>query len=233
MSDQQSPHPLTERELSARLHGLAEDGAAPAPATGAQVRSRAVRRRRGRRAALSAAVLAVAAVTAVTVGGHDSPTGRAVPPAAPPPRPSPSPVQRVTVDLDAHTLTIEGRTFRISGLQDNCPIGETVVTVTGKHPLLTTPPDRLTKYRDDERWAVTFTDRSHHQRLLLWALDPSAGLNAIGEDAGTGAIALSPEDGKRVYDTIRLGAQVEIRGRQGASADPVSVCNDRRPITTR
>ncbi|MFI1767679.1 L,D-transpeptidase [Streptomyces sp. NPDC020800] len=236
MSDQLPPPPLTETELSARLRCLAAQGAAPA--TGAQARSRAKRRRRGRRVALCATALAAAALTAITSGALSSATGTAVPPAAsvsrtPAPESSPVPVQRVTVDLDAYTLTIGGRRFSISGLQKNCPIGERAVTVTAKYPSLTMPPNqysKLTKYVDVRRWAVTFTDHQGHQRLLMNALDPSAGLNSIGQDAGPGAIALSPRDGKRVYDAIRLGARVEIKGRQAASADPDSVCYERMPV---
>ncbi|MEU1408498.1 L,D-transpeptidase [Streptomyces sp. NPDC005728] len=237
MSDQPPPRPLTETELSARLRGLAADVAAPA--TGAQARGRAQRRRRGRRVMLSTTALVSAALTAVTSGALGSATEAAAPPAAsvshtPIPAPSPAPVQRVTIDLDAHTLTMEGRRFTISGLQDNCPIGETTVTVTAKYPTLTMPPNKfskLSKYVDIRQWAVTFTDRSHHQRLLMNALDPSAGLNSMGHDSGPGAIALSPRDGKWVYDAIKPGARVEIKGRQAANADPDSVCYERQPIT--
>lgn len=233
MSDQLLPPPLTEVELSARLRDLAAHGAVPAPATGAQVRSQAVRRR-GRRVLLSTTALAAAALTAVTTGAFGFLTEQAASPVTSVPHPFPAPVQRVTVDLDAHTLTIEGRKFRISGLQDNCPIGETTVTVTAKYPTLTMPPNKisqLTKVVDVRQWAVTFTDRSHHQRLLMNALDPAAGLASIGHDSGPGAIALAPEDGKWVYDAIKPGARVEIKGRQAASADPDSVCYDRQPIT--
>ncbi|MBP2054193.1 hypothetical protein J2Z21_007196 [Streptomyces griseochromogenes] len=237
MSDQPPPHPLTETELSARLRGLAAQGAAPA--TGAQARSRAQRRRRSQRVVLSTTVLAAAALAAVASGALGSDTEAAAPPAAsvshtPTPVPSPAHVQRVTIDLDAHTLTIKGRRFPISGVQDNCPIGEREVTVTAKYPTLTMPPDkysRLTKYVDVRQWTVTFTDRHHHERLLMWALDPSAGLNSIGNNAGPGSIALAPQDGKWVYDAIKPGARVEIKGRQAASADPDSVCYDRHPVT--
>ncbi|MGW2420684.1 L,D-transpeptidase [Streptomyces sp. NPDC001709] len=237
MSDQLPPHPLTEAELSARLRGLAAHGAAPA--TGAQARSRAQRRRRNQRVVLSTTALAAAALTAVASGALGSATEAAAPPAAsvsrtPTPAPSRAPVQRVTIDLDAYTLTVKGRRFPISGLQDNCPIGETTVTVTAKYPTLTMPPNKyikLSKYVDVRQWAVTFTDRRHHERLLMWALDPSAGLNSIGNDSGSGSIALSPRDGKWVYDAIKPGARVEIKGRQAASADPDSVCYDRRQVT--
>lgn len=234
MSDQPPPQPLTETELSARLRGLAAQGVAPA--TGAQARNRAQRRRRDQRVVLSSTALAAAALTAVTSGALGSVTEAAAPPAAsvshtPTPVQSPAPVQRVTIDLEAYTLTIEGRRFRISGLQENCPIGERAVTVTAKHPSITLRPDRFTKYVPRLQWAVTFTDRRHHERLLMWALDPSAGLNSIGHNAGPGAVALAPRDGKWVYDAIKTGARVEIKGRQAASADPDSVCYERQPVT--
>ncbi|GGV09533.1 hypothetical protein GCM10010260_54880 [Streptomyces filipinensis] len=232
MSDQPPPHPLTEAELSARLRGLAACGAAPAPATGAQVRSRAARRRRGRRVLLSTGALAAAAVVTATSGAlGSSPSKPATPPATSVPHPSPAPVQRVTVDLEAHTLTIAGRTFPISAPQENCPIGEKTVTVTAKYPTLAMRPDPMTRYADIRQWAVTFTDRSHHQRLLMWALDPAAGLASIGDNAPPGSIALAPKTGKWVYDAIKPGARVEIKGRQAKSADPDSRCTDREPIT--
>ncbi|MEU8030399.1 L,D-transpeptidase [Streptomyces sp. NPDC049099] len=236
MSDQPPPHPLTEAELSARLRDLAAHGAAPAPATGAQVRSRAQRRRRGRRVVLSSSALAAAALATVTSGALGSSAKPATPPATsvshtPTPAPSPAPVQRVTIDLDAHTLTIKGRRFPISAPQKNCPIGEKTVTVTAKYPTLTLRPYVITKYPDVKQWAITFTDRSHHQRLLMWALDPSAGLASIGDDAPPGSIALAPEAGKWVYDAVKPGARVEIKGRQAKSADPGSTCTDRQSIT--
>ncbi|MEU6285774.1 L,D-transpeptidase [Streptomyces sp. NPDC047028] len=239
MPDQQPPQLLSEADLSARLHHLAAQGAAPVLTMGAQVRSRAVRRRRNRRAALAATVLGAAAVTVVTTGALGSPAESSrpsAPPAAslsrtPTPTPSPAHAQRVTVDLDTYTLTVGGKTFRIGKPSENCPIGETEVTVTAKYPSIALPPDRMTKYVPVMRWVVAFTDRSHHQRMLTFALNPDAGLSAIGNEFDAGAIALSPHDGKWVYDAVRLGAHVEIKGRQGASADPDSVCLERRPIT--
>ncbi|MEU8591180.1 hypothetical protein AB0C59_29875 [Streptomyces sp. NPDC048664] len=227
MPEQQPPQPLTEAELSTRLHLLAAQGTAAAPTTGAQVRGRAVRRRRARRGALCATALA--ALAAVAGGAPDSPTRAPVPPAAPPP----APVQRVTIDLDAHTLAVEGRKFRISGLDEACPIGETLVTVRAKHPALKMPPNSAAKYVASarvRRWAVTFTDRAHRQRLLMGALYPVEGLGSIGNDAGPGSVDLSPSDGKWVYDAIRVGARVEIRGHQGAKPAPDSECYERMPV---
>ncbi|MCF3131483.1 L,D-transpeptidase [Streptomyces olivochromogenes] len=233
MSDQPPPRLLTETELSARLIGLAAHSAAPAPATGAQVRSQARRRRRGRRALLSTSALAAAALIAVTSGAIASPSKPTASPATSVPHPSPAPVQRVTVDLDAHSLTIEGRKFAIGTPRATCPIGETTVTVSAKYATLTMPPakgGKFDEYTDDRRWAVTFTDRSDHERLLFFALNPPE-IDISATASVHGAIALSRKDGKRVYDAIKLGARVDIRGRQGASAAPDSVCYDRRPIT--
>ncbi|MFJ7591869.1 L,D-transpeptidase [Streptomyces sp. NPDC097617] len=234
MSDQPPPRLLTEAELSARLRGLAAHGAVPAPTTGAQVRNRVQRRRRGRRVLLSTGALAAAALIAVTYGALTSSAGQPAPPATSPPELPPAPVQQVTIDLDAYTLTIEGRTLRISGLQESCPIGETTVTVTAKYPSLAMPPNKFSSLTGIEvkQWVVTFTDRGRqHERLLTWALDPAAGLASIGHNAGAGAIALSPEDGKWVYDAIEPGARVEIKGWQAASPDPDTTCYDRQPVT--
>ncbi|WP_432170297.1 hypothetical protein [Streptomyces sp. 1222.5] len=228
MSDRTPPHPLTETALSARLRGLAAHGAAPA--TGSQARSRAQRRRRNRRAVLSTgglAAVAVAAVAAVTSGALDSPTK----PAVPPPAPSPVPVQRVMVDLDAHTLTIDGKMFTIGAPASFCSIGETTVTVTAKYATVNLQPSKQRVGRPGPRkWAVTFTDRGHRQRLLLFAMEKSD-LPYLGKDHILGAIALAPGDGKRVYDAVRPGARVEIKGRHATSKGSDSACIDRQPIT--
>ncbi|MEU6071550.1 hypothetical protein ABZ864_45755 [Streptomyces sp. NPDC047082] len=235
MPDQQPPQPLTETELSARLHHLAAHSNAPVLTTGAQVRNRAVRRRRGRRAALCTTALVVAALITVTSGVLDSPAKPGVPPAAsasrtPAPAPSRAPVQRVKVDLDAHTMTIGSKRFRIAAPASFCPIGETAVTVTAKYPSVQLRPGKVISHSGIRRWAVTFTDRSHHQRLLMFGLDP-ADLDALGADAVFGAVGLAPKDGKEVYDTIRPGARVEINGGRAKYAQPDSVCVDRQPVT--
>ncbi|MEU6479138.1 L,D-transpeptidase [Streptomyces sp. NPDC047017] len=231
MSDQPPPHPLTAADLSSRLRGLAEHGETAAPATGAQVRGRAARRRRGRRAVLSTGALAAAAVTtvaAVTTGA----LGSSHKPAAPQASPSPAPVQRVTVDLDAHTLTVEGHRFTIGAPVSFCPIGETTVTVTAKYPVVNLRPSEQHVGRAGPRkWAVTFTDRGHRQRLLLFAMETSD-LPALGKDGILGAVALAPADGKRVYDIIRPGARVEFTGRQAARTTASdAACIDRQPVT--
>ncbi|MGW7384470.1 hypothetical protein [Streptomyces sp. NPDC054794] len=236
MPDQQPPHPLTGAELSARLHGLVAHNEALAPTTGAQVRSRAVRRRRTRHAALSATTLAAAALIATTgaLGSSAKPT---TPPATsvshtPTPAPPSTPVQRVTVDLNSNLLTIEGKDYGIVGPRDICPIGETSVTVTAKYPTLRMPSSTVGKGGDASvrRWAVTFSDRNHHERLLMWAMD-SDGFDSVGHHTNPGSIGLGPETGKEVYDAIRPGARVEIKGWQAANAQPASVCSDRWPIT--
>ncbi|MFJ3233760.1 hypothetical protein [Streptomyces sp. NPDC086787] len=242
MSDRQPTHPLTGAELSARLHGLAAHHAALAPTTGAQVRNRAVRRRRTRHAALAVTTLA-AALIAVTTGALDalgalgSSAGPTAPPAAsashnPTPDPSSMPVQQVTVDLNSESLSVGGRRYAIAGPKDTCPIGETSVTVTAKYPTLTMPSTAGGKggAADVRRWAVTFTDRSHHERLLRWVTDDES--FALGYHTNPGAIGLGPGNGKEAYDAIRPGARVKIKGWQAPDAQPDSACPDRRPITS-
>ncbi|OIK27974.1 hypothetical protein [Streptomyces malaysiense] len=236
MPEQQPPQPLTESELSARLHHLASGVMAPVPASGAQVRGQAVRRRRNRRAALSATVLAAAALTIVATGVPGSPTAPATPPATsvsrtPRPAPSPAPVRRITIDLNSRFLAVEGEEYGIAGPVPVCPIGETMVTVTAKYPTLTVPgPAGVGGAPTVRRWAVTFTDRRHHERLLFWALDRSEGLDSVGHGT-SGSIALPYDTGKEVYDVVGPGTRVEIKGWQAANAQPDSVCSDRRPIT--
>ncbi|MFI1767707.1 hypothetical protein ACH41H_37470 [Streptomyces sp. NPDC020800] len=235
MPDQQPPQLLTETELSIRLHHLAARSTAPVPTTGAHIRNRAVRRRRGRRAALCGTALAAAALATVTSGVLDSRTEPDVPPAAsvahtPAPAPSPAPVQRVKVDLDTHTLTIGGKRFRIAAPASFCPIGETAVTVTAKYPAVQLHPSKAISHSGIRRWAVTFTDRSHRQRLLMFGLDP-ADRYALGTDTVFGAVGLAPKDGKEVYDTIKPGARVDIKGGRARNAQPGSVCVDHQPVT--
>lgn len=170
MSDQPPPHPLTEAELSARPRGLAALGKASTPGKGAQIRSRAARRR-GRRAVLSTTALAAAALTCGALGSlAEQPSSPAMSAA----QPSPVRTQRVTVGLDAHTLTIEGKRFTIGAPANFCPIGETTVTVAAKYPSVQLRPNKRPIGRAGARnWAVPFTDRSHQQRLLLFAMEPS------------------------------------------------------------
>ncbi|MGW8328612.1 L,D-transpeptidase [Streptomyces sp. NPDC055897] len=227
MSDQPSPPALTGAELTARLHGLAEHAATPAPNSGSGVRSRAVRRRRGRHLLLSGGALAAATLAVLTSGALDPHAA----PATPATPPSPTPVQQVTVDLDAHTLTIQGRTVPIASPNPHCPIGETAVTVTGKYPVANIPPGKQDIGRwGPRRWAVTFTGRDHQQRLLLFALD-AADPPSVGKDLILGAIALTPDSGKWVYDAIRLGAQVRIEGHQSERTLSDSACIDRQPVS--
>ncbi|MEU3417685.1 hypothetical protein AB0F39_03930 [Streptomyces murinus] len=236
MPEEQLPQPLTESELSARFHRLAEAGMAPVPTSGAQVRGQGVRRRRNRRAALSTAALAAAALTVVTTGVLGSPTEPTAPPATsasrtPRPAPSPAPVQRVTVDLNSEVLDVRGKGYGIAVPLPICPIGETRVTVTAKYPALTMPgPAGSGMASPLKRWAVTFTDRDHHERLLFWALDRSDTFLSVDRNT-SGAIVLPYETGKEVYDAVGPGTQVDIKGWQAANAQPDSVCSDRRPVT--
>ncbi|MFF4186361.1 hypothetical protein ACFYZ9_24580 [Streptomyces sp. NPDC001691] len=226
MSERPWSHTLTETELSDRLHALAVHGATPAPTAGAQVRGRAVRRRRGRRVLVSTSVLAAAGVTLAS--------GVLRSPAPPPPSSTagpPTPVQQILIDLDAHTLAVDGRSFRIGAPTPQCPIGERAVTVTAKYPVVNLAPNAIGVGRAGSRnWAVTFTDHNHQQRLLLFELTASD-LPAVGEDRILGAVGVAPASGKPVYDAIRTGAQVHIKGGQ-QSEEPLSnpACIDRQPV---
>ncbi|MEU8591861.1 hypothetical protein AB0C59_33530, partial [Streptomyces sp. NPDC048664] len=135
----------------------------------------------------------------------------------------------VTVDLDTRTLAVGGERFSFAAPRKECPIGERTVTVTAKYPVLDVAPSRLVDHATSRRWSIAFTDRGHHQRLLMFALDP-ADAPLVGADTVRGALGLAPKDGKRVYDAIELGARVEIKGRQAASASPDAYCVDRRPL---
>ncbi|GGY64359.1 L,D-transpeptidase family protein [Streptomyces xanthochromogenes] len=228
MSDRPPAHTLAGTDLSDRLHALAVHGAVPAPTAGAQVRVRAVRRRRARRVMLSTTVLASAAVVTLASG--------ALCPSAPPPPPSstaapPRPVQDVLIDLDTHRLTVDGRSFRIGAPDPHCPIGERAVTVSAKYPVVNLVPNEIGVGRPGPRnWAVTFTDQDHQQRLLLFELTPSD-LPSVGADHILGAVGVAPASGKQVYDAVRLGAQVRIKGGQ-RSEKPLahSACIDRQPV---
>ncbi|MCX5387386.1 hypothetical protein [Streptomyces sp. NBC_00083] len=228
MSDRPPAPGLTETELSDRLHGLAAQGAVRAPASGAAVRSRAVRRRRTRRALLTTAGLTGAAVLTLASGTLRSPAPR---PAASPPAPSRASVQQVLIDLDAHTLTVEGRSYAISGPAPHCPLGENAVTVTAKYPVVNLAPNAIGVGRKGPRnWAVTFTDQAHQQRLLFFELTPSD-LPDVGEDHILGAVGVTPASGKAVYDAVRLGAQVRIKGGPQSRDVPAnSACIDLQPI---
>ncbi|MEV8528673.1 hypothetical protein AB0451_31700 [Streptomyces sp. NPDC052000] len=140
-------------------------------------------------------------------------------------------VQQVLIDLDTHTLTVDGRSFRIGAPSPRCPIGERAVTVTAKYPVVNLAPNEIGVGRAGSRnWAVTFTDHNHQQRLLLFELT-AADLPYVGEDHIFGAVGVAPASGKPVYDAVRLGAQVHIKGGQQSEEPPSnSACIDRQPI---
>ncbi|MFG3281280.1 hypothetical protein [Streptomyces sp. NPDC048111] len=227
MSDRPPTSGLSEAELSDRLRSLAARSATPAPAAGALVRGRAVRRRRARRALLTTAGLAGAAAVFLAFGTPRSTAPRPATTSVP----TPAPVQQVLIDLDAHTLTVQGRSFAISAPEPHCPIGERAVTVTAKYPVVNLAPNDIGVGRAGPRnWAVTFTDRANQQRLLLFELTP-ADLPDVGEDHILGAVGVAPASGRAVYDAVQVGAQVRIAGGQ-QSEKPLSnaACIDRQPV---
>ncbi|PKW12259.1 hypothetical protein SAMN05428944_0493 [Streptomyces sp. 1222.5] len=69
------------------------------------------------------------------------------------------------------------------------------------------------------------------QRVDFRPSTTKSDLPYLGKDHILGAIALAPADGKRVYDAVRPGARVEIKGRHATSKGSDSACIDRQPIT--
>lgn len=227
MSDQPPPHPLTEAELSARPRGLAALGKASTPGKGAQIRSRAARRR-GRRAVLSTTALAAAALTCGALGSlAEQPSSPAMSAA----QPSPVRTQRVTVGLDAHTLTIEGKRFTIGAPHELLPDRRDHRHSGRQVPFRPTPPQQ-TPHRPCGRPELGRPlHRPQPPTAAAAVRDGTLRLPTLGKDGILGAVALAPEDGKQVYVAIKPGARVEIKGRQAASTASNPACIDRQPIT--
>ncbi|MFD9908670.1 L,D-transpeptidase [Streptomyces sp. NPDC059063] len=208
MSDEPS-----SRELSAALRGLAESGRVAAPSSGADVRRRAVGRRRRRRVgALGGAVVACGAlVFGLTVGLGDGSDGRPSRPAAPAVS---SPGAVGTVDLAQRVLALRGREVPVSSGRVGHP------TVSGRMTV-------VAKYRTKRFSSESVGLGSEYDVTLPWVVELRAGdgrvnylvaltyaEKSVGEaDTTRGWIGMRSRDAKWVYGELELGAVVEVEGR--------------------
>ncbi|WP_051855191.1 L,D-transpeptidase [Streptomyces sp. NRRL B-1347] len=197
--------------LSASLRSLAASGAAPAPVAGAQVRRRAVARRRRRHTALAGgAAVAVAALafglTGALGGGSDA---RPAPPAAPSTR---SAAPAATVDLGARTLTLDGRRVPVSSGNASHPTATGRMTVVAKHRVkrLTSESVGLgDEYDVRLPWVVELRGPDGRANFLV-AMTYAEGAPGT-RDATRGSIGLRSADARWVYGRLSPGAVVTVR----------------------
>jgi hypothetical protein len=206
-------------ELTFQLKELAQEAEAPVPFSGAEIRRRAVRRKRRRRTVGAVAgactASALALVLALNLGGGDG-TERHTPPAT---RPTGTPTTPAapdaTVDLARRVLTVAGRTLPISSGSTMWPTPTGRMRVVGKLTYKEVPASNLGSKDDAYTWKVPW--------VIELASDDSAATSYTGAltydqkapgayDRTDGWIGLRSADAKWLYLHLPLGAVVDIEG---------------------
>ncbi|MEJ8670333.1 hypothetical protein WKI71_23630 [Streptomyces sp. MS1.AVA.1] len=222
-------------ELSAALRELAAAEATQSVAAGAEIRGRALRRRRHRRVAATlgagtAGLTALAVALTLHLGGtpHDpdrlrTPAATPADPSAPsaPTPTSPEPVSG-TLDLPRGTLTFGGRLMSVlwESAHDAPVIPTTSMTVVTKQEQRELPVDIPSKDRAvvDVPYVVELRD-DKDQPLYVGAF--TSQLKALtGFRVGGGLIALGAEDAKSFYARVGLGERISVSTGATPTADP-------------
>jgi hypothetical protein len=201
-------------ELASGLRELAQDAETPPSLSGAEIRLRAVRRRRFRRTAVTvagacaAASLALVVALNLTGGDREDRPSPAASPTAPPSTPSPA-APDATVDLSRRMLTVAGRDLPISSGSVRYP------TATGRMMVVT---------KDSVRTLSLFAGKDLQKVAWVIGLRAADGTtNFVGTltsdekapgnyDVTTGWIGLRRADAVWLYKQLEPGAVIEIRG---------------------
>jgi len=207
-------------ELATALRELAQDHEAPVAVPGAEIRRRAVHRRRRRTASLAAmgtaGVGALAVVLAVVLtGGEDA---RSTPPAAsygaqsPSATAEPSAAPAATVDLTRRELIAQGRSVPISTGTVKRPTPTGLMTVAAKYKTTTVPGDVAgwSEYEVKATWVMRLRgpdDRTNYLLALGWNEKAPGNVDITG-----GAIGLRSVDAMWLYEALRPGSVVEVVG---------------------
>ncbi|MGW1610727.1 hypothetical protein ACWCQZ_15175 [Streptomyces sp. NPDC002285] len=209
-------------ELSAALRELAAAEATQPAAFGAEIRGRALRRRRRRRVAATlgagtAGLTALAVALTLHLGGTPDHQDRLHPPAATPaepPLPSPTTPEPVsgTLDLPGRTLTFGGRPMPIlwESAREAPATPTTSMTVVAKQEQRDLPVDIPSKDRAmvDVPYVVELRDGSD-QPLYVGSF--TAQLKSLtGFRVGGTLIALGPEDAKSFYARVGVGERISV-----------------------
>ncbi|WP_393080361.1 L,D-transpeptidase [Streptomyces sp. LN704] len=215
-------------DLSSDLRELAASGETPPPVSGAEIRFRAVRRRRGRRTAatVSVAGACAAAGLALLLALHlgDGGTRERPSPAASPTAPSRTPVAvGATVDLARRVLTAAGRDMPVSAGMPGRPTPTGRMTVVAKRDVRVVP-------------ALEVGPKDVYALKVPWVIELRAAdgtTNFVGGlstdqkapgnyDVTDGWIGLRSADAQWLYGQLDLGTVVEI-GDSGSGPSEAAV----------
>ncbi|MFF5477142.1 hypothetical protein ACFY5C_07345 [Streptomyces sp. NPDC012935] len=222
-------------ELSAALRELAAAEATQPVAAGAEIRGRALRRRRRRRVAATlgagtAGLTALAVVLTLHLGSTpDHPDRLRTPAATPagpslpsPPSPtSPEPVSG-TLDLPGGTLTFGGRPVPILWESARAAPGlpTASMTVVTKREQRDLPVDIPSKDRAVVAVPYVVELRDGNDQPLYVGAFTSQLKSLTGLRVGGSLIALGPEDAKSFYARVGLGERISVTTGAKPTADP-------------
>ncbi|MFI6335998.1 L,D-transpeptidase [Streptomyces sp. NPDC050535] len=200
--------------LVAELRELAATGETPPPLSGAEIRGRAVRRRRHRRTAVTAvgasALAALALVVSLNLGGGTD--GHATPAASPTGTPSiPAPAD-ATVDLSRRVMTVAGRELPLSSGASKTPTATGRMTVTGKKSTNVVPGDDLVDSTYDLKvfWYVELrAPDGTTNYIAALSFDEMAPGNY---DRTSGWIGLRSTDAQWLYGQLAVGSVIDVEG---------------------
>ncbi|MEU9575325.1 hypothetical protein AB0D62_36880 [Streptomyces massasporeus] len=219
-------------ELSAALRELAAAEETRPTVAGAEIRSRALRRRRRRRVAGTlgtgtVGLTALAVALTLHLGGTPDHPERLHTPAATPAEPSlPSPTTPEpasgTLDLAGRTLTFGGRPMPIiwESARGAPPTPTTSMTVAAKQEQRDLPVDIPSKDRAvvDVPYVVELRDSSDRP---LYVGSFTAQLKSLtGFRLGGTLIVLGPEDAKSFYARVSVGEHISVT--TGTTATPTA-----------
>ena len=204
--------------LAVGLHESARVHEIPLPVPGAEIRHRAVRRRRRRHVWLAAvgagavATMSLVLTTAVTGGKAGRSTPPAVAYAAPQPLPDPIGRATATVNLSRRELTVAGRILPISSGTAKAPTPTGRMTVTAKYKVRVLSADSAGsgQYGVKTPWVIQLrTPQNRTNYIVAFTLDEKAPGNY---DSTTGWIGLRRTDAEWLYRRLDRGAVVAVVG---------------------
>ena len=213
-------------ELTAELRELAAAGETPPSLSGAEIRGRAVRRRRNRRTAGTVAGASAAAALALVValnlgvgGGTDrnpSPAG------SPTGTPSIPATADATVNLSRRLLTVEGRALPVSTGATKTPTPTGRMTVSTKVSSTMMPSDVIVDPAYDLKvsWFIELraSDGTTNYIAAISYDEKAPG----AYDRTSGWIGLRTTDAKWLYGQLAVGSVVDIEGTAPAATPDLS-----------
>ncbi|MFF6996183.1 L,D-transpeptidase [Streptomyces sp. NPDC008313] len=208
--------------LSSRLAELAVSGESPPPVSGAEIRGRAVRRRRRRRtAAASAGACAAACLAAVVLANLANGSERGSSPAASAADPARVPGPSVTsaaprarpdatIDLTRRVLTVDGRRLPVTSGAARTPTVTGRMTVTGRQETRLLPSEEAGPEGAYVKvpWVIRFSGRAGEPNFI-GALTYDRKVVGV-HDVTSGWIGLRDADAKWLYERLGPGSVIDV-----------------------